>query len=110
MDNESSTNELYAMREQLMLLEQERLARQRESTSQEAAAADRAPAAEESLPPDLSSRLGENGDIDAQAVLADLKAGAGRWLAALDEDLKDTKPSTLLLVFGLGVMVGIMTA
>jgi hypothetical protein len=32
------------------------------------------------------------------------------WLSALNEDLKDTKPTTLLAVFGLGVMVGRLTS
>ena len=83
--------------------------RQQETPARAKATASVTPSGD-TLPPDLADWLGEEGEIDAQAILEDLKAGASRWLGEFNEDLKDTKPSTLLLVFGLGVMVGKMTA
>ena len=38
--------------------------------------------------------------------LAHLRDMAGDWLESLNEELKDTRPSTILLIFGLGVLVG----
>jgi hypothetical protein len=111
MREDDTTEQLYAMREQLQLLEKERLERQREVPARAVSAAEETGTpAGETLPPELASWLGEEGEIDAQAILADLREGANRWLGEFNEDLKDTKPSTLLLVFGLGVMVGKMTA
>lgn len=109
MSDDETTRQLYAMREQLQLLEKERKERQREAPPRAKDVAPMTPVGD-TLPADLADWLGEEGEIDAQAILADLKAGASRWLGEFNEDLKDTKPSTLLLVFGLGVMVGKMTA
>ncbi len=109
MSEDDTTRQLYAMREQLHALEKERLARQRETPERVTDSAPVKPGGD-SLPPELADWLGEEGEIDAQAIVDDLKAGASRWLGEFNEDLKDTKPSTLLLVFGLGVMVGRMTA
>ncbi len=111
MSEQDTTEQLYAMRAQLQRIEQERLAREKEATATEQIppVAESAPESA-ALPPELASWIGEEGDIDAEAVLDNLKAGVGRWLEGFDEDLKNTRPSTLLLVFGLGVMVGKMTA
>ena len=111
MSEQDTTEQLYAMRAQLQRMEQERLAREKEATATEQVppAAESAPESA-ALPPELASWIGEEGDIDAEAVLDNLKTGVGRWLEGFDEDLKNTRPSTLLLVFGLGVMVGKMTA
>ena len=109
MTQQDTTEQLQALRAQLQQIEQERAAHDRQAT----AAAPRpseSSAATQALPPELASWLGENGDIDAQEILDNLKAGIGLWLEGFDEDLKNTRPSTLLLVFGLGVMVGKMTA
>ena len=48
-------------------------------------------------------------EFDAESVMDSLSTHAGEWLAVLNEDLKQTKPSTLLTVFGLGVIVGRLT-
>jgi hypothetical protein len=111
MSEQDTTEQLYAMRAQLQRMEQERLAREKDAAESERIppVTESAPESE-ALPPELASWLGEDTDIDAEAVVANLKAGIGRWLDGFDEDLKNTRPSTLLLVFGLGVMVGKMTA
>jgi outer membrane protein TolC len=48
-------------------------------------------------------------EFDAEEVIDTLSTHAKEWLGALNEDLKHTKPSTLLTVFGLGVIVGRLT-
>jgi len=48
-------------------------------------------------------------EFDAQDAMQNLSTHAREWLAALNEDLKHTRPSTLLTVFGLGVIVGRLT-
>ncbi len=108
------TAQLEAMRAQLRDSEQQRL-QQSEAPPDAPPEPARVPEPDnqlfpDELPPELVAWIGEDGDIDAQAILDRLKAGAGRWLEGLDEDLKGVRPSTLLLVFGLGVMVGKMTA
>lgn len=63
------------------------------------------------LPRDLSEWVAgvATDDVDAQALLDTVKANVGNYLEGFNEDLRDTKPSTLLLIFSLGVMVGRMT-
>ena len=39
-------------------------------------------------------------------LLANVSSHAKEWLSALNEDLKETKPTTLLAIFSLGVIVG----
>ena len=111
MSDQDTTQQLYALRAQLERLEQERLNRERSATDRESiqSAAVSAPEMEE-LPPELASWLGEIGDIDAEVILDNLKSGIGGWLEGFDEDIKNTRPSTLLLIFGLGVMVSKMTS
>ncbi len=120
MSDEDTIRELEALRAELQQLRAERQETETRS-SREAVAPehqhvpDAPPASDEpgatGLPPDLAEWLVEagEGDIDPQAVLDTIKSNAGRFLAGFNEDLKDTKPSTLLLVFGLGVMVGRIT-
>ena len=48
-------------------------------------------------------------EFDAEELIDSISTHAGTWLGALNEDLKNTKPSTLLTVFGLGVIVGRLT-
>ena len=104
-----SSEQLHQLRSQLDALEQERKARAASAEAALAAAPDPASPDTESalnIPEELTDWLTDDGEIDAEAILERLKDSTSRWLEGLDEDLKDTKPSTILLVFGLGVMVG----
>ena len=61
---------------------------------------------------DLSFLEAMLADFDAQDVkdvMDTVSTHAKEWLSTLNEDLKHTKPSTLLTVFGLGVIVGRLT-
>ena len=59
---------------------------------------------------DLPEWLRELEHLDPDELLSQLREGALNWLQEFDEDLKDTRPSTLLVIFGLGVLVGKLTA
>lgn len=107
-DNDVAT-ELAAIREQLQQLEHER------STAQSATGAAPAPVAPEptlKVAEEISLESGwleELENLDPEEVLQKLKSGASEWLQELDSELKDIKPSTLLMVFGAGVLVGRLT-
>jgi len=58
---------------------------------------------------DLSALKAMLAEFDAQDVIDTMSTHAKTWLSTLNEDLKHTKPSTLLTVFGLGVIVGRLT-
>lgn len=110
MADNDVTAELMAMREQLQQLEQERYRQQArplpaavaadpQSTATEAAQADK----------DWLDELKELEGLDPEQVLERIKDSTGEWLEELNHELKDIKPSTLLLVFGLGVLAGRLT-
>jgi len=48
-------------------------------------------------------------EFDAEDAIDTLSTHTKEWLGSLNEDLRHTKPSTLLTVFGLGVIVGRLT-
>jgi hypothetical protein len=48
-------------------------------------------------------------EFDAEDAIHTLSTHARDWLGGLNEDLKHTRPSTLLTVFGLGVIIGRLT-
>jgi hypothetical protein len=58
---------------------------------------------------DLSTLEAMLAEFDAQDIMDTVSTHAKEWLSTLNEDLKHTKPSTLLTVFGLGVIVGRLT-
>ena len=75
-------------------------------------------AADEKTPPedddkisaeDLSTLEAMLAEFDAQDLLDTVSTHAREWMSTLNEDLKHTKPSTILTVFGLGVIVGRLT-
>ena len=109
MLDSNTAQQLQALRKQLDQLEQEREARASgaiehvENTSEPAAVAPDDALAE------AASWLLEDGEIDLEAILDGVRNHASAWFDEFNEDLKDTKPSTLLLVFGLGVLVGKLT-
>jgi hypothetical protein len=108
-DNEV-TAELMAMRAQLQQLEQERHRQQASPTPASVAIDSQMPAAEEAqADKDWLDELKELEGLDPEQVLERLKDSIGEWLGELNSELKDIKPSTLLLVLGLGVLVGRLT-
>jgi hypothetical protein len=78
-------------------------------------------AADKTSPPEADGDISDEDLSGLEAMLADFDAQdvkdvvdtvsthAREWLSTLNEDLKHTKPSTLLTVFGLGVIVGRLT-
>jgi hypothetical protein len=58
---------------------------------------------------ELSALKAMLAEFDAEELIDTVSTHARAWLGTLNEDLKHTKPSTLLTVFGLGVIVGRMT-
>jgi hypothetical protein len=81
-------------------------------------AEDATDATDQKLPPeddgdisaeDLSMLEAMLAEFDAQELMDTVSTHAREWLSTLNEDLKHTKPSTLLTVFGLGVIVGRLT-
>lgn len=61
-------------------------------------------------PPEwLEEWLDENGDLDADALLANLRKLGGDWIEGFNEDLAAVKPSSVVAVFALGVLFGRLT-
>jgi len=58
---------------------------------------------------DLSTLEAMLTEFDAQDLMDTVSTHSKEWLSTLNEDLRHTKPSTLLTVFGLGVIVGRLT-
>ena len=58
---------------------------------------------------DLAALKAMLAEFDAQDIIDTMSTQAKAWLSTLNEDLRHTKPSTLLTVFGLGVIVGRLT-
>lgn len=73
-------------------------------------AADETPQADDDISDeDLSELKAMLAEFDAEELIDTVSTHAKAWLGTLNEDLKHTKPSTLLTVFGLGVIVGRLT-
>ena len=111
MADMNTIEQLSVLRAELQQLETARLTREKEASERvRTTNTDLHATDDEQLPAELSSWLEQDGDIDPQAILDELKEGASQWLEGFNEDLKDTRPSTLLLVFGLGVLAGKITS
>ena len=65
--------------------------------------------AEDDTPEDDGADTGLD-DLDATQMLERVKDVTGNWFVDINDDLKDVKPATLLLIFGLGVLVGRLTS
>lgn len=59
-------------------------------------------AVEEADSESASTETPASEDINAEDIVSQFK----ELLESIDQDIKDTKPSTLLIVFALGVLVG----
>ncbi len=104
------SSELADLRDQLHQLELERAKELKPAASATKAA--------ETEPDDLvAEKATEAGnwfeeleELEAEEVLERIRAAAGEKLTELNEELKDIKPSTLLMIFGAGVVLGRLTS
>ena len=88
MTNEDLHQEIELLRQQLDAIQRQ---------------ADTAPAVPELADEDDSAEtVTAEDETQAEDLLAQLK----ELLESIDQDIKDTKPTTLLIVFALGVLVG----
>jgi hypothetical protein len=99
MSDQSIQTELLELQRQLQQLE---LAKKKEASD----APQQQTASTEQPLPDWVSELAE---IDKEAALEKLTQLTKSWLINLDNDLEAVKPSTILLILGLGVMLGKLT-
>jgi hypothetical protein len=102
--------ELATLRAQLQQLEQERIRREAPSPAPQAVIEPRTPlAATKDTEQEDEGWLGGLENLEPEQILERLKDGLGEWFEELNNELKDTKPSTILTIFGLGVLVGRLT-
>jgi hypothetical protein len=111
MTNPDLNDEIKDIRANLENMKQQRKSKTKQAES-------KADAADEKSPPEADGNISEEDlstletlleEFDAQEVMDTVSTHAKEWLSGLNEDLKHTKPSTLLTVFGLGVIVGRLT-
>lgn len=106
MSGDNIAQELAAMREQLDRLQQAR-------TAQGPGVSGGAPLGESVSSPSGEQELPDQAwldNLDIAEAMENLKSGAGEWLQEFDAELKDTRPSTLLILFGLGFLAGRLTS
>ncbi len=114
-DNKAISEELAELRGLLEKLEQQRVEneaatqaqREAEAKNQNAALETNAAESEDDLnvPPELLSWISEEG-LDMDVIKEKFGVATREWFDTLNSDLRDTKPSTLLMVFIMGVAVG----
>ena len=104
--------ELAVLKMQLQKLEQNRTPSTPPTPQSETVATPQASA------PDLvASKTDEEDDdwleglqnLDPEQVLERLKTAAAEWFDEFNSELKDARPSTVLTIFGLGVVIGRLT-
>ena len=103
--------EIQEIGSQLNDMKQQRKSRKKRAQSK-VDAVDETPRAEDDSDlsdEDLSALKAMLAEFDAEELIDTVSTHAKAWLGTLNEDLKHTKPSTLLTVFGLGVIVGRLT-
>ena len=100
--DDHTTAELVELHAQLQRLRDEREIPQ-EHAGEQPAAPPESPADSER---EVLAWLGVGPDLEASEVLEGLRRSVGGWLAEMDEDLKNTRPSTILAIFAMGVLVG----
>ena len=111
MANPDLNEEIKEIGSQLDDMKQQRKSKKRQAESEVDAANEKSPPETDGdiSVADLSFLEAMLADFDAQDVMDTGSTHAKEWLSTLNEDLKNTKPSTLLTVFGLGVIVGRLT-
>lgn len=97
MANEDLQQEIELLRQQLDAIKSKQ-----ESPPSDAVPDVEEPAAEQ---PEITQPAGETSVAD-EVTADDLMAQFKELLDSIDKDIKDTKPTTLLIVFALGVLVG----
>jgi len=103
--------EIQEIGSQLNNMKQQRKSRKKQAKSK-VDTPDEAPQAEadsDISDEELSALKAMLAEFDAEELIDTVSTHARAWLSTLNEDLKHTKPSTLLTVFGLGVIVGRLT-
>mgnify|MGYP000594676360 CR=1 FL=1 len=111
MEDQGIVAELETLRAQLKQFEQARL-QKKLSVSEPAGVANlqASVTAEESLRDSVEDWLSGLDHLDATQMLERVKDVTGNWFVDINDDLKDVRPATLLLIFGLGVLVGRLTS
>ena len=111
MANPDLSEEIKDIRVNLENMKQQRKSKTKPAGSKADAADEKtSPEAEsDASAEDLSTLEAMLAEFDAQDLMDTVSTHAREWLSTLNEDLKHTKPSTLLTVFGLGVIVGRLT-
>lgn len=111
MANPDLNEEIKDIRSHLDSMKQQRKSRKKQAENKVDAADKKTPPedGDDISDEDLSTLEAMLAEFDAQEVMDTVSTHAKEWLSALNEDLKHTKPSTLLTVFGLGVIVGRLT-
>lgn len=104
------TSELAELQEQLHQLELERAKEQQPFASPVQASEAEPGDSLSAMATDPGNWLEELEGLEAEEVLEKIRAAAGEKLGELNEELKDIKPTTLLMIFGLGVVVGRLTS
>ncbi|MCK5360681.1 MAG: hypothetical protein KAJ95_08640 [Gammaproteobacteria bacterium] len=100
MANEDIKDEMELLRKQLDEMKKERQAQLAEDAAKDAAESKKQADEGDKLQPDSVS------EEDVADSHDDLVAQFKGLLESIDEDIKDTKPTTLFAVFALGVLVG----
>jgi len=111
MINPDINEEIEEIESHLNNMKNQRKSKKKQAES-EVDAADKTPQAEDGIDisdEDLSALKAMLAEFDAEELIDTVSTHAKAWLGSLNEDLKHTKPSTLLTVFGLGVIVGRLT-
>lgn len=111
MTNPDLNEEIEEIGSHLNNMKQQRKSRKKQAESK-VDAADETPQAEadsDISDEELSALKAMLAEFDAEELIDTVSTHARAWLGTLNEDLKHTKPSTLLTVFGLGVIVGRLT-
>ena len=110
MATHDMNSELAELREQLHQLELDR-AKEQQPVVSPVQASDAGPDDSASTGAvETSNWFEELEGMEAEEVLERIRAAAGDKLGELNEELKDIKPTTLLMIFGLGVVLGRLTS
>jgi len=111
MTNPDLNEEIEEIGSHLNDMKQQRKSKKKQAENKVDAADETPPAEADSdiSDEDLSALKAMLAEFDAEELIDTVSTHAKAWLSTLNEDLKHTKPSTLLTVFGLGVIVGRLT-
>ncbi len=109
MKKSNSMQELEALRAQLQQLERDHPGTLAASSQQVQDAGAGAGETTGEADEELTAWLQRLQGLEGEQLLQRIREGAGEWLGELDSDLHNVKPSTILALFGLGLLVGRLT-